>query len=768
MARRLSTFATCLIALLGTAAASGLPPPPETPVETIVETHFGTFVDDRFRWLEDLEAPATRDWFIAQDAYARDLLARLPGREALRAQLAELSAADTRMYDARWGGERLFYLKRGPNDNQFKLYWRQGLTGAEKLLVDPTRLDTAAGPAAIGDFAPSPNGKRVVFGSSVGGSEDTTLAVLDVDSGATLGAPIPRADLASLSWRFDSTVLYYNQLPARRATDDPADKYRDSRAYARSFGVDGVAVERAVLGRGLAEAIVVGRDDIPNVHASPVSSYAIGSIKHGDANELSLYAAPLGRVDGPATPWRKVVDRSQGVIAFELRGEWLYLLTSEDAPGYQVRRWSLASGLPYALAQAEVVLPAGERIVTGIGVASDALYVTAREAGYSRLLRLEFNVKTPSRAAPAPAKRGAKAKTPAAALPKTAGIARGSDLRLPYQGAIQELRADPLRAGALLRLSGWTESPAYYLADGKSGAVTRTALLTPSRADFSNVTVTVVRASSHDGVAVPLSIIHAKGAPRDGRAPLLIDAYGAYGISQEPYFQRTLLAWLERGGVFAVAHVRGGGELGKPWHLGGQKATKPNTWRDVIACADYLVRERWTTPERLALSGGSAGGIAVGGALIERPGLFRAVVSQVGIHDALRAELGPNGPPNIEEFGSVETLEGFTALQAMSSYHRVQDGIVYPAALFTTGYNDPRVEPWQPGKMAARLQAASAAAGAAGRPVLLRVDFDGGHGIGATQRQALDEQTDVYSFLLWQLGDPAFALVPGSNPVPVR
>ena len=208
--------------------------------------------------------------------------------------------------------------------------------------------------------------------------------------------------------------------------------------------------------------------------------------------------------------------------------------------------------------------------------------------------------------------------------------------------------------------------------------------------------------------------------------------------------------------MIAIAHVRGGGELGKDWHLGGQKGTKPNTWRDLIACAEYLVRERWTSPERLAISGGSAGGITVGNALVDRPDLFRAVVAEVGIHDALRAELTANGPPNIEEFGSVETPEGFSALLAMSSYHRVDDGVVYPATLITTGYNDPRVEPWEPGKMAARLQAASASVGARGRPVLLRVDFDAGHGIGNTRRQVVDEVTDVYSFVLWQLGDPAF------------
>jgi prolyl oligopeptidase len=257
---------------------------------------------------------------------------------------------------------------------------------------------------------------------------------------------------------------------------------------------------------------------------------------------------------------------------------------------------------------------------------------------------------------------------------------------------------------------------------------------------------------SHDGVDVPVSIVYRRDVERNGEAPLLLDAYGAYGISQEPYYSPSLLAWLERGGVFAVAHVRGGGEFGKAWHDAGRLANKPNTLLDVIAAADALVRERWTSPAHLGIIGGSAGGIAVGGALVTRPELFRAVVSQVGVHDLLRSELTSNGPSNIPEFGTVTTEEGFRMLYAMSSYHHVKDGVAYPAALFTTGFNDPRVDSWQPAKMAARLQAVNGAKDGSGRPVLLRVDFAGGHGIGSTKQQAVEETADVFAFLLWQLG----------------
>jgi prolyl oligopeptidase len=396
-------------------------------------------------------------------------------------------------------------------------------------------------------------------------------------------------------------------------------------------------------------------------------------------------------------------------------------------------------------------------VVTGVAVARDALYVVQQDAGYSHLLRLEFNVR--------PAKgRGRVAPTKGAPLPsKPAGVARSTEVRLPFAGTIAGLAIDPLLPGALLRLTGWTEAPAYFAVDGKSALVTRTSLLPPPRVLFAGITATHTTVRSHDGVAVPVSIVHPRGQPKDGSARVMLDAYGAYGSSQEPYYWPSLLAWIERGGVFVVAHVRGGGELGLGWHRSGFKATKANTWRDAIAVGQWLVQSGWTTPSRLAITGGSAGGVTAGNAIIDAPELFAAMVSQAGLHDTLRSETGMVGPSNVAEFGSVTTPQGFRDLLAMSSYARLRDGVRYPAALLTTGFNDQRVDPWDPGKMAARLQAVNAGAGGSGNPVLLRVEFDGGHA-GGTVEQMVDEATDVMAFLLWQTGAPDFALPGSANP----
>jgi prolyl oligopeptidase len=256
-------------------------------------------------------------------------------------------------------------------------------------------------------------------------------------------------------------------------------------------------------------------------------------------------------------------------------------------------------------------------------------------------------------------------------------------------------------------------------------------------------------------VKIPVSLTYRKATSLNSYNPTIIRAYGAYGIVQSPTFNPSTLAWLERGGILATCHVRGGGEFGDEWHRAGQKLNKPNTWRDLIACSEYLIERGFTRRERLGIQGGSAGGITVGRALTERPDLFAAAVPSVGVLDALRMEFTPNGPPNIPEFGSVTTMDGFRGLLAMSAKHQVRDNVKYPAVMLMHGVNDPRVEVWQSAKMAARLQAATAAVPNA-NPVLLRLDYDAGHGVGTTRNQRNAELADVYAFMLWQFREPGF------------
>jgi len=367
-------------------------------------------------------------------------------------------------------------------------------------------------------------------------------------------------------------------------------------------------------------------------------------------------------------------------------------------------------------ATAKEILPARpDRVLQFVGAASDGLYVAARKGVDGKLLR----------------------------IPLAGGPAE--EITLPVKGNVAELVTDPLRAGAVILVSGWTSPPALYRYSADSKEFTALPSGARPEMDFTRYATHDLRARAKDGVEVPLSVISAAG-PRKPR-PMLLQAYGSYGISQLPGFAPSRLALIDEGATAAVCHVRGGGELGEAWRLGGKDANKPNTWRDLIACAEHLVRDGWTTPDQLAIIGGSAGGITVGRALIERPELFAAVVSAVPMASAVRAEFQQNGPVNTVEFGTIKDPVGFRNLLAMDAYYSVEDGKTYPPVMFTTGLNDTRVDSWQPAKAAARMQAAGSP-----NPVLLRVESEGGHDGGSTKKQADELQADVAAFLFWRAG----------------
>ncbi|MFB3904228.1 MAG: prolyl oligopeptidase family serine peptidase [Acidobacteriota bacterium] len=368
-------------------------------------------------------------------------------------------------------------------------------------------------------------------------------------------------------------------------------------------------------------------------------------------------------------------------------------------------------------AKAETIVPAGEPVVRDLFAAKDALYVQLMEGGIGRVLRFPFD-----------------------------GHGRAQEIRVPFAGSVALSGAHPQIEGILLTLTSWTKAPRICEYQPGFDALRDTKLQPLGKYDDpADLVSNEVKVKSHDGVLVPLSIVHKKGIKLDGKNPALLQGYGAYGISSDPYFNVRSLAWLEKGGILAIAHVRGGGEYGEEWHMAGFKKTKPNTWKDFIACAEYLIQNKYTSPQYLAGTGGSAGGILIGRALTERPDLFAAAIPTVGCLDMLRAETTSNGVPNIPEFGTVKDPEEFKALYEMSTLCHVKDKEAYPTVLFTHGMNDPRVDPWHSAKAAASLQAASTS----GKPILLRLNYETGHGIGTTKRQAQEEYADMLSFILW-------------------
>jgi prolyl oligopeptidase len=723
----------CLVTVLfpsGKAAAgqdgNDPAPPPVAPVRPIVDEYYGTKVMDPYRYMENLKDPEVQAWMKAQNDYTRAMLERIPGRQKLLARIRQLDQSVPQVQAQRLPGNVYLILKRLPMENVSKLYLRRGLNGKDRLLVDPEKVALAApnqgkGKNVILYFAPSGDAKYVAVGIAPGGAErDTEMHFFEIASGRETGDVIPRAWGASPNWLPDNHSLVYGKLQKLPPGAPATETEQKVRSYLHVLGTEGEK-DTAVFGYGVVPTISVDPRYFAGVMAQPNSRYALGMINSGVSPNSAFYVEPVTSVGRTNSAWRKVADFSDDVSDIEVHGEDLYLLTYKNALRYKVIR--LDARHP-SLASAETIVPASQAVVTGINPAQDALYVQLLDGGLSRVLRVPYG--------PHP---------------------RIEEVTLPFKGSAY-LSTDPRVPGALLYLTSWTKAFRIYAYDPETSQLTDTGLQPVGPyGNPPNIETLEVKVRSYDGTLVPLSITYPKNIKRDGSNPALLEGYGAYGFPSSPYFESMRLAWYENGGVYAVCHVRGGGEYGEEWHLAGKGSTKPNTWRDFVACAQYLNDKKYTSPAHLAGEAGSAGGILIGRAITSHPELFAAAIDVVGCSDMLREETTANGLPNVPEFGSVKTEAGFKSLYAMSAYHHVQSGIAYPAVLLETGANDPRVDPWQMAKMAARLQAATSS----GKPVLLRVEYHGGHGgIGGTESQAQERLADDYSFLLWQFGVPGF------------
>ena len=701
-----------------TAATADVPAPPVAPVRPVTDNYFGTKVVDPYRWMEDRHAPEFLAWARAENDYARATLAAIPNRAKLLQRIVALDGATTLVTGMQLAPGILVYEKRRPGDDVYKLYVRSVVSNAETLLLDPNIGAAKGKHQSIDYFTVSPDGKYVAVGVSEGGSEESVMRVIETATGNALPERIDRVEYGAPAWRNDSKSFFYNRFARMVAGAPETTKYLNSGLWLHPLGSP-PEKDPAILAVGLNPRVSLSPVDAPFMATAPGSTQALAVINHGATPEATVYLASLSQVNGAQAPWIKIADISDAVANVALHGDDIYLLSHKDASRYKILRIKASDP---TLAHAQTVVPASSVVIQDFGVAQDGLYFRVLDGGVQKMRRLDFN--------------GDKV----------------SDLAKAPTGGIGGFATSPQVPGMLYPIQTWISPQRWFKFDPVAGVASDTGLIPASSLDIAGYQASEVQAPAADGTLVPLSIVSRKGIALDGTHPSLLTGYGAYGISLTPSFISGQLALLERGGIVAIAHVRGGGEFGEDWHNAGKQATKPNTYRDLIACAEYLISKGYTSSTRLAIRGGSAGGITVGMAMTERPDLFRVVLSDVGDSNALRAEYETDGDANALEYGSVKTEAGFKALFAVDALHHVKDGTAYPAVLLTTGINDPRVAPWQPGKMTARLQAANSG----GRPVLLRVDYDAGHGIGSTRTQRDELQADQMAFMLWQMGDPEF------------
>jgi prolyl oligopeptidase len=707
------SIAIALVALLASAtyAQQG---PPRAPVHEVTDTYFGQKIVDPYRWMEDSKNADFVAWMKAQADYTRNHLDRLPMRADLLKRLEELSDTGVRVSGVQRAGGYYFYYRVAPGENDRRLYVREGFKGAERLLLDPDKLSEPGKRYSIDSYNPSFDGKYVSYTISVGGSEMGEMRVVETASGKDLGERIDRARFGAGAWLPDNHSFLYNRLQKLSDGAPATELYQKSRVYLHMLGTSPDR-DIAVFGYEVNPAIKMETTPLPFAYVPIGSKYVIALVNSGVSPNSEYYFTTVDKLTQTPIPWRKFVSLDDEVANLDFHGDDVYLLTYKNTPRYKIVHINLAQP---DIAKADTIFPASAAVVTAAGAAKDAVYVQTLDGGVGKLWRVDY-------------KNGA---------PQL--------IKLPYDGTANIGWTDQLNEGLLFGLTSWTKSAAYFAYNPATQKATDTTLIPPIPIDMSSIDAVSVKAKSYDGTLVPLVILSRKGLKRDGTNPTLMIGYGAYGIvNTEPFFASGYLPWLERGGILAFAGVRGGGEYGEEWHLAGKEKTKPNTWKDFIACAEYLINEKYTSAAHLAGEGGSAGGILIGNSIAERPDLFGAAVDAVGVNDAVRAETTSNGVPNIPEFGSTKTEEGFKALLEMDAYLKIKDGVKYPAVLLVTGINDPRVEPWMSAKMAARLQTATTS----GKPVLLRVDYDAGHGFGSTKRQRNEQNADIYAFLFDQL-----------------
>jgi prolyl oligopeptidase len=665
-----------------------------------VDVLHGVEVRDPYRWLEDGDSEEVRQWSAAQGRHTRAILDDVPSAPAIRDRLRALFAIGLVSPPVVRAG-RYFHQRRAGDQEQPILYVRQGREGADQVLLDPATLAEDR-TAALDWYYPSDDGRLIAYGVSEGGSEKSVLRVREVETGRDLLDVIPGARACSLEWRPDGTGFFYTRYP------EPGTVPAGEEDYHRR-------VYEHVLGRDWREdRLIFGADrppeDWPNVYLSPDGRWLAVSVSRG-WTRTDVYLRDLSS-DGAG--FVTVVEGMEAVFGVELRNDRLYLQTNFEAP----RSRLLAALLDRPGRESwRDVLPEGADVLEGAALIGDwivALWL-----------------------------RDASSRVTIHAL----GGEWIHDVPLPIIGSVAGLTGEWDGREAFLGFTSYAVPPTVYRL-----ALPEPALDLWARAegdvDADRFRVRLVRYCSRDGTPVSMFLVDARDRPADGRGPALLTGYGGFNVSHTPAFGRGVILFLERGGLYAVAHLRGGGEYGEEWHRAGMLGRKQNVFDDFIGAARFLVREGHAAPDRLAIMGGSNGGLLVGAALTQRPELFRAVVCQVPLLDMMRYHLFRIARLWIPEYGSADDPDAFRWLQAYSPYHHVREGTPYPGVLLTTGESDSRVDPLHARKMAARLQAATSS----GHPVLLRVESRAGHGQGKPLSKALEEWADVWTFVLSELG----------------
>lgn len=697
------TFSLCLLFLHFYVQAQQNP----ESLGDVTEVKFGINLHDPYRGFENMEDPSVQQWMSWKNKQAKQTLASVPGYQELLNEIKKLmTSSDVRAKVPKVNQDYIYVLQSVSSTNSDQIVRYQNPLEPGEVVFSTKKLNHQDSVTyGIYSFYPSPDNRYLALQMDKDGNDWMEIYLFDMEE-QRVTDPINATMSFFPSW-IDDHSLFYTQI---NITDDPSEFFSNIKVKYHKLGTD-QSEDKIMLSQEANSGIDYQEGDFPSFTVLPVGKYVQCSIARGVSPYPKAYLASLKQVfktDG-SVEWELVYDFEDHIAQDAFDREHIYMLDDEagkilKAPITEPKKISTLLSCPK------------EGFLQDIKVTNQSVYAEIVKNGISTLWDVNNNQQIPT-----PFK---------------------GNIKLHESGSSATSDGEHL----LFSLANWSNGYGIYYYNSENNEVVRTDMRPAGPYDMpENLVVEEVNVMAKDGEKIPLSIIYDKSIVKDGSNPAIIKVYGAYGTSLEPYFSVEMVPWYEKGGILAVAHVRGGGEKGVDWHNAGMKKNKPNSWNDLIATAQYLIDQRFTRSEKLGVMGGSAGGIAIGRAITEQPALFAAAVLEFPLLNTTRIDQQAGGYVQSEEFGSPEDSTEFGYLFDMDVYHHIQKGVHYPALLFTAGKNDQRTLAWEPAKVAAKFETRRGN----DQPTLFRL-YEGGHGSGSTE-ESVEMSADKFTFFSWKL-----------------
>jgi prolyl oligopeptidase len=692
---------------------------PSTKTVDASDTYFGINYKDPYRWLEDIKEPNAEFWFKAQANYTDQIMNTINGRDELIAEWKKLDKMQPPViyYPIKEGG-RIFYQKRMPEEKVSKVYYRENINAQEQLLFDPLTF-VEGKTLSVQSLIPSYDGKKLLIGYAENGAEVQTIQVMNVDTKQFL-PDIILATAGAMGWTFDNKAFMYMWIKSADNTDPTARLNPKTKLH--TLGAES-KTDIDLFSNESYPALKIDASSYPGAILFKDSKDYVFAAESSVQAELKLYYAPISQFNSGKIEWKVLCTPADKLVrSVDVAGDKIFAVTHNGAKNYKLISTDLKNP---NWTTAKIIAPEKSMTLESFSRSKDFLLLSYSDGINNHFFK--YNLKNEST----------------------------TEVKLPFSGSAFASCIDTKTNEYIVGITSWNKPFNEFLYDAETEVFSPSPFNQPPvfPDDYKDLIVEEVEVKGHDGVMVPLSIIYKKGTKKDGSNVCFMDSYGAYGSSMSPFFSTRLNSLAVKGVVIAIPHVRGGSEKGQEWYEAGYKTTKPNTWKDFISCAEYLIAQGFTTASKLGGTGTSAGGILISRAITERPDLFAAAICNVGCANAMRLEFSSNGPVNIPEFGTVKDSIECKALFEMDGMQHVKQGVKYPAVIGVAGWTDPRVVAWQPGKFVAAVQNASSS----GKPVLMKVNYDNGH-FTEDREVTFANFADQFAFVMWQCGHPDFQL----------